>query len=109
MWMGLVRLSALSDYRATKGIYRLETPSSTITRNRYQLLLSLLHFSDNESILQDLEKIQPNEKTMGVLAYNKRKSGSDLSDHLDLYATTLRKDVKWYRKQSHYSKLIVLQ
>lgn len=61
LWMGLVRLSALPDYWATKGIYRLDIPRAIMSRNRYQSLLSLLHFNNNETIEQGhrLGKIKP--------------------------------------------------
>ena len=38
------------------------------------------------------------QKPEAVVAYNKGKSGIDLSDRMASYATTLRKGVKWYRK-----------
>ena len=38
------------------------------------------------------------QKPEAVVAYNKGKSGIDLSDQMASYATTLRKEVKWYRK-----------
>lgn len=50
IWMGLVRLGSLPDYWATKGIYRLDLPRSIMSRNRFQLLLSMLHFNNNEEI-----------------------------------------------------------
>lgn len=61
MWMGLVRLGALPDYWATKGIYRQDIPKNTMSRNRYQLLLTLMHFNDNETMQNGdrLGKIQP--------------------------------------------------
>ena len=33
-----------------------------------------------------------------VLDYNKGRQGTDLSDQLSTYYTSLRKSVKWYRK-----------
>ena len=38
------------------------------------------------------------KKPEAVVAYNKGKTGIDLSDQMASYATTLRKGVKWYRK-----------
>ena len=61
LWMGLVRLGALPDYWASQGIYRQEIPRSVMSRNRYQLLLSTLHFNNNETNQRGdrLAKIQP--------------------------------------------------
>ncbi|KAJ8959732.1 hypothetical protein NQ314_006156, partial [Rhamnusium bicolor] len=59
LWMGLVRLNALPDYWANQGIYRQEIPRLTMSRN--QLLLSMLHFNNNETDQRGdrLAKIQP--------------------------------------------------
>nr|XP_023018706.1 piggyBac transposable element-derived protein 2-like [Leptinotarsa decemlineata] len=61
MWMGLVRLGALPDYWATKGIYRQDIPKNTMSPNRYQLLLTLMHLNDNETMQNGdrLGKIRP--------------------------------------------------
>ena len=60
-WMGLVKLSSLKDYWAKDGIYKQTIPQSVMVRNRFQLLLSLLHFNDNDTIKTGdrLAKIQP--------------------------------------------------
>lgn len=50
LWMGLVRLGSLSDYWVTKDIYRQFTPRATMSLHRYQGLISLLHFNNNETI-----------------------------------------------------------
>lgn len=61
LWMGLVRLNNLPDYWASKGIYKLDIPRSIMSRNRFQLLLSMLHFNNNETIQKGERtgKIQP--------------------------------------------------
>ncbi|XP_050299757.1 piggyBac transposable element-derived protein 4-like [Anthonomus grandis grandis] len=61
MWMGLVRLSTLSDYGSTRSIYNLAVPRALMSRNRYQLLLSMVHFNDNKTIVpgKRLGKIKP--------------------------------------------------
>lgn len=38
------------------------------------------------------------KKPLGILAYNRRKAGIDLSDQMASYVSTLRKGIKWYRK-----------
>ena len=61
MWMGLVRLSSIPDYWSNQGIYKQHIPSTIMSRNRYQMLLSMLHFNNNETIQKGdrLAKIQP--------------------------------------------------
>lgn len=51
IWMGLVPIGNIADYWGTKSpIYKFEFPRSIMPRNRFQLLLSVLHFNDNEQI-----------------------------------------------------------
>ena len=59
--MGLVRLGFLENYWSKKRIYQQAIPISVLSRNRFQLLLSMIHFSNNATA-QDgdcLAKIQP--------------------------------------------------
>lgn len=49
MWMDLVRLSSLADW-ANQGIYKWHISSTIMSRNRYQMLLRRLHFSDKETM-----------------------------------------------------------
>ena len=60
-WMGLVRLGTLESYWAKHGIYKQCIPRLIMPRNRFQALLSMIHFSNNEEIQQGdrLAKIQP--------------------------------------------------
>lgn len=59
--MGLVRLGSLDSYWSTQRIYNMKIPQSIMSRNRFQLLLKMLHFANNETIQQGdrLGKIQP--------------------------------------------------
>lgn len=61
LWMGLVKLSTLKDYWSTRKMYKQDVPQSTMSRNRYQLLLAMIHFNNNETIEKGnrLGKIQP--------------------------------------------------
>lgn len=61
LWMGLVRLNKLEDYWSTRNIYRMDIPHSIMSRNRYQMLLSMIHFNNNEEIERGdrLGKIRP--------------------------------------------------
>ena len=65
--MGLVKFSSLKDYWAKDGIYKQTIPQSVMVRNRFQLLLSLLHFNDNDTIRTGdrLAKIQPLLNVLG--------------------------------------------
>ncbi|KAJ8928751.1 hypothetical protein NQ314_018604 [Rhamnusium bicolor] len=38
------------------------------------------------------------EKPLAVIAYNKAKKGDDVSDQMSSYYTSLRKNIKWYKK-----------
>ena len=60
-WMGLVRLNSLEKYWSTNPLFQQIVPRATMSRNRFQLLLSMLHFSDNETSESGdrLAKIQP--------------------------------------------------
>ena len=61
LWMGLVRLGSLENYWSKKIIYQQAIPTSVLSRNRFQLLLSMIHFSNNATA-QDgdrLAKILP--------------------------------------------------
>nr|XP_034194812.1 piggyBac transposable element-derived protein 4-like [Osmia lignaria] len=46
----------------------------------------------------EMEARPSTTKPIAILAYNKAKAGTDLSDQMASYCTTLRKGVKWYRK-----------
>ena len=48
LWMGLVQLPHLASYWKTNVLYKNSVASSTMSRNRFQILLSMWHFSDNE-------------------------------------------------------------
>ena len=60
-WMGLVRLNSLEKYWSTNPLFQQTVPRATMSRNRFQLLLSMLHSSDNETSESGdrLAKIQP--------------------------------------------------
>ncbi|XP_025425482.1 piggyBac transposable element-derived protein 4-like [Sipha flava] len=60
MWMGLVKMPCISNYWSTNKLYN-SYISSYMSRNRFELLLSMLHVSDNSKARPDdrLYKIQP--------------------------------------------------
>ncbi|XP_044765983.1 piggyBac transposable element-derived protein 4-like isoform X1 [Coccinella septempunctata] len=60
-YTGIVRMNTLRDYWSQKWILRSEVARSVMSRNRFELLLKMLHFSDNEQCPEGdrLYKIQP--------------------------------------------------
>ena len=48
MWMGIVKLPDISLYWSKDPAYLQTLPSSVMSRNRFELLLRMLHFNDNE-------------------------------------------------------------
>ncbi|KAG5866277.1 hypothetical protein JTB14_013557 [Gonioctena quinquepunctata] len=58
--MGIVRLPKLSDYWSKKAMFKNEFASAAMSRNRFELLLRMVHFADNENNPQSnrLHKIQ---------------------------------------------------
>ena len=42
--------------------------------------------------------VEDRKKVIAIHAYNKGRSGVDLSDRMASYDTALRKCIKWYRK-----------
>ncbi|XP_046398660.1 piggyBac transposable element-derived protein 3-like [Ischnura elegans] len=61
IYMGVVKMPKLSDYWSKNFIYRNDVAPSHMSRNRFELLLRMLHFSNNEenSNKDRLHKIQP--------------------------------------------------
>ena len=57
--MGLVKLGSLENYWSKKRIYQQAIPTSVLSRNRFQLLLSMIHFSDNATA-QDGDRLAKN-------------------------------------------------
>ncbi|XP_055918374.1 piggyBac transposable element-derived protein 4-like [Eupeodes corollae] len=60
IWMGLVPLGRMEEYWETKGVYNMALPRTIMSRNRFQVLLSMLHFENNETSSQTnrLRKIE---------------------------------------------------
>lgn len=64
LWMGLCRFPSITDYWSSDEVYKNELPKY-MSRNRFQLILRMLHFSDNENTTQTgdnpdrLRKIRP--------------------------------------------------
>ncbi|KAK2577914.1 hypothetical protein KPH14_011859 [Odynerus spinipes] len=49
IWMGIVKLPEVHLYWSKDAAYAQSLPSSVLSRNRFELLLRMLHFCDNEN------------------------------------------------------------
>lgn len=60
MWMGLVKMPSISHHWKTSILYKNAIPLY-MSRNRFELILSVIHVSDNNTIPINnrLHKIQP--------------------------------------------------
>lgn len=47
LWMGVVKYPQLHNYWSTKTMYHNKTASSTMSRNRFEILLRMWHFANN--------------------------------------------------------------
>ncbi|KAJ8883557.1 hypothetical protein PR048_015401, partial [Dryococelus australis] len=61
MWMSLNRRSIIQSYWSIKPIYQNAIPANTMSRNRFELLLLIIHFSDNETSAGQQEIFYPGE------------------------------------------------
>uniref|UniRef100_A0A182YSQ5 DDE_Tnp_1_7 domain-containing protein n=1 Tax=Anopheles stephensi TaxID=30069 RepID=A0A182YSQ5_ANOST len=50
LWMGLVNVSPIANYWSKKNVYNFSLPSSIMSRNSFELLLSNIHFVNNNTI-----------------------------------------------------------
>ncbi|XP_060872032.1 piggyBac transposable element-derived protein 4-like [Metopolophium dirhodum] len=53
IWMGLVQMPTLEDYWSISIRYKNNVAQNTMSRNRFELILRFLHFSDNEKAPND--------------------------------------------------------
>ncbi|XP_071051342.1 piggyBac transposable element-derived protein 4-like [Onthophagus taurus] len=60
IYMGIVRLPKLADFWSREPMFKTEFASAAMPRNRFQLLLNMVHFADNENNPQNdrLHKLQ---------------------------------------------------
>ena len=69
LWMGLVILGSLENYWSKKRIYQQAIPTSVLSRSRFQLLLSMIHFSDNATT-QDGDRLAEIQPFINILESN---------------------------------------
>ncbi|KAJ8937948.1 hypothetical protein NQ318_013204 [Aromia moschata] len=60
-YMGIVRMSSLRDYWSTKWIFSNKVAKNIMSRNRFEILLKMFHFSDNSLCPKGdrIYKVQP--------------------------------------------------
>ena len=61
LWMGFVRANPIANYWSRNRFYNFDLPRSTMSRDRFELLLSNFHFADKSPIAEGdgLGKISP--------------------------------------------------
>lgn len=61
LWMGLVRHGSIQEYWSTSPLLQNQVASKVMARNRFQLLLSCIHFVNNNTVdnTDRLHKIRP--------------------------------------------------
>lgn len=50
LWMGLVKHGSIEEYWSTSPLLRNQVASKVMARNRFQILLACIHFSDNNAL-----------------------------------------------------------
>jgi len=53
LWMGLVKMPSIDCYWRTSVTFKNAIAPTTMTRNRFQLLLNMWHFANNDDALED--------------------------------------------------------
>lgn len=69
-YMGLVKLLSLRDYWSPGDLYKNNVASSTMLRNRFEILLSILHFSNNKDLTQSSSRVQKIQPLLDVFIKN---------------------------------------
>ena len=57
LWMGLVKLPSISGYSSMDKLYLNQVARKIMTRNRFQLLRRMWHFSDNSMTLNEEDRL----------------------------------------------------
>ena len=81
LWMGLVNLPSIANYWSRDCLYRNGIAGTTMTRNRFQLLLRMWHFADNradEAVNDRLHKIRHILQLLVANFAAARQPGEDL-------------------------------
>lgn len=104
IYMGIVRLPKIADYWSTDKIMGQHFPRTVMSRNRFELLLSMLHFSqrDEENTADRLHRVR---ELLEVLNENFKKSytpGEDLCIDESVIPFRGRLIFRQYNKQKRH-------
>lgn len=60
-YMGIVKMPKMSCYWSKEKMFQIAIPTETMSRNRFEILLRMVHFADNEENTKNdrLHKVQP--------------------------------------------------
>lgn len=72
IWMGIVKLPEIHLYWSKDAAYAQSLPVSVLSRNRFELLLRMLHFCDNENENHD-DRLYKIRVICGILNENFQK------------------------------------
>lgn len=81
LWMGLMKLPSISSYWSRDCLYRNGIASTTMTRNRFQLLLRMWHFADNHDEQAANDRLHKIRHVLNLFVANfasARQPGEDL-------------------------------
>lgn len=70
IWMGLVKLPSIADYWSTDKLYRNGIAKSVMARNRFQALLRMWHFADNDSAVAQTDRLHKIRHIQDLLVAN---------------------------------------
>ncbi|XP_025155495.1 piggyBac transposable element-derived protein 4 [Harpegnathos saltator] len=90
LWMGLVKLPAIHQYWSNDPAYMQTFPKKVMSRNRFELLLRMLHFVDNQNSngSNRLFKIQPIINTLETNYQKYYNPSEDIWKNLERENTT---------------------
>lgn len=69
-WMGLVKLPAIRDYWRSDNLYSVPLAKTIMPRNKFELILKFIHFSDNEDLENGQDRLYKLRNVMNKFIYN---------------------------------------
>lgn len=104
LYMGIVRLPKISDYWANDKITGQQFPRTVMSRNRFEVLLSMLHFSqnDNENATDRLHRVRDLVEVMNDNFKNTYTPGEDLCIDESVVPFRGRLIFRQYNKQKRH-------
>ncbi|KAJ8884653.1 hypothetical protein PR048_016511 [Dryococelus australis] len=90
-FMGLVKAPSISDYWTTNPYFRIGTMSSTMSRNRFKLLLRMWHISDTEKQPKTIDSIRISSvKCPDIVQARRNRRGTLVGQQNDRGITVLK-------------------